>query len=146
MRYLVTVKLSDGFFLSIWYLNFLQQFVRSERASEVLNSVIQQVFPSPFNLDICTVNCTTETEGIYWEKAAFNPLVSCWSVPFEFSFCGGKTRFTHAIAANKRANSHNFKIKKLNLLIITFLAVYLMNRGKSSYMNESSMRVNNTFR
>ena len=62
------------------------------------------------------------------------------------SFCEGKTRFTHAIAANKRANSHNFKIKKLNLLTITFLAVYLMNRGKSSYMNESSMRVNNTFR
>ena len=38
------------------------------------------------------------------------------------------------------------KQKKLNLLTITFLAVYLMNRGKSSYMNESSMRVNNTFR
>ena len=104
------------------------------------------VFPSPFNLDICTVNWTTETEGIQWEKAALNPLVSRWSVSFEFSFCGGKTRFTHAIAANKRANSHNFKIKKLNLLTITFLAVYLMNRGKSSYMNESSMRVNNTFR
>ena len=104
------------------------------------------VFPSPFNLDICTVNWTTETEGIQWEKAALNPLVSRWSVSFEFSFCGRKTRFTHAIAANKRANSHNFKIKKLNLLTITFLAVYLMNRGKSSYMNESSMRVNNTFR
>ena len=72
--------------------------------------------------------------------------MSRWSVSFEFSFCGGKTRFTHAIAANKRANSHNFKIKNLNLLTITFLAVYLMNRGKSSYMNESSMRVNNTFR
>ena len=72
--------------------------------------------------------------------------MSRWSVSFEFSFCGGKTRFTHAIAANKRANSHNFKIKNLNLLTITFLAVYLMNRGKSSHMNESSMRVNNTFR
>ena len=72
--------------------------------------------------------------------------MSRWSVPFEFSFCGGKTRFTHAIAANKQANSHNFKIKKLNLLTITFLAVYLMNRGKSLYINESSMRVNNTFR
>ena len=79
--------------------------------------------------------------------ASLNPLVSRWSALFEFSFCGGKTRFTHAIAANKRENSHNFKIKKkLNLLTITFLAVYLMNRGKSSYMNESSMRVNNTFR
>ena len=100
----------------------------------------------PFNLDICTVNCTTETERIQWKKAALNPLVSRKSVSFEFSFFGGKTRFTHAIAANKRANSHNFKIKNLNLLTITFLAVYLMNRGKSSYMNESSMRVNNTFR
>ena len=103
------------------------------------------VFPSPFSLDICIVNCTKETEGIQWKKTALN-LVFCSSVSFEFSFCGGKTRFTHAIAANKRANSHNFKIKNLNLLTITFLAVYLMNRGKSSYMNESSMRVNNTFR
>ena len=64
----------------------------------------------------------------------------------EFSFRGGKTRFTHAIAAIKRTNSHNFKIKKLNLLAFIFLAVYLMNRGKSSFMNESSIRVNNTFR
>ena len=29
------------------------------------------------------------------------------------SFCERKTRFTHAIAANKRANSHNFKVKKI---------------------------------
>ena len=83
---------------------------------------------------------------MFWEKATLNPLVSRWIMPFEFSFCEGKTRFTHAIAANKRANSHNFKIKKLNLLTITFLDVYLMNRGKSSYMNESSMRVNDIFR
>ena len=34
-------------------------------------------------------NCTTETEGIQLEKAALNPLVSRWSVSFEFSFCGG---------------------------------------------------------
>ena len=44
----------------------------------------------------------------------------------------------------KETNSHNFKIKNLNLLTITFLAVYFMNRGKSLYMNELSMRVNNT--
>ena len=31
------------------------------------------------------------------------------------------------------------------LLTITFLAIYLMNRGKFAYMNESLMRVNNTF-
>ena len=70
-------------------------------------------------------------------KGRIESRVFRWSVPFEFSFCGGKTRFTHAIAANKRANSHNFKVKKLNLLTITFLAVYSMNRGKSSYMNKS---------
>ena len=52
-------------------------------------------------------------------KAALNPRVFRWSVPFEFSFCGGKTRFTHAIAANKRANSHNFKIKNLNLQLLS---------------------------
>ena len=46
----------------------------------------------------------------------------------------------------KLANSHNFKIKKLNLPTITFLANYLLNRGKSSYIYQSSMRVNNTFR
>ena len=86
-------------------------------------------------LDICTVNCTTETEGIQREKAALNPLVSRWSVSFEFSFYGGKTRFTHTIAVNKRANSHNFKIKKLEFTYNYFPAVYLMNRGKSSYMN-----------
>ena len=121
----------------ISYLNFLKQFVCSERASEVLFS--------PFNLDICTINCTTETERIWWEKAGLNPCVFCWSVPFKFSFCGGKTRFTCTIAANKWTNSHNFKIENMNLLTNTFLAVYLMNRGKSSGMNELSMRVNNTF-
>ena len=66
---------------------------------------------------------TTETEG-NGERTALNPPVFSWSVLFEFSFCGEKTRFTHVIAANKRANSHNFKIKKLNLLTITFLAIY----------------------
>ena len=79
-------------------------------------------------------------------KGRLNPRVFHRRVPFEFSFCGGKTRFTHAIAANKRANSHNFKIKNLNLLTIIFLAVYLMYRGKSPHMNETLMRVNDTFR
>ena len=31
----------------------------------------------------------------------------------EFSFCEEKTRFTHTVAAKKRANSHNFKRKNL---------------------------------
>ena len=88
---------------------------------------------------------TAETERIQWEKVALNPLVSSWNAHSNY-FCIGKTRFTHAIAANKQASSHNFKIKNLNLLTINFLAIYLLNRGKSSYVNQSSMRVNNTFR
>ena len=151
MRYLVTIKLNDETFIHL--IPEFSQAICSQRKSErsfnlssTTNIRSRWVFPSLFNLNICTVNCTRETEGIFWEKAALNPLVSCWSVPFEFSFCEGSTRFTHAIVANKQANSHNFKIKKLNLLTnITFLAVYLMNRGKSLYINESSMRVNNTF-
>ena len=142
MRYLVTGKLNNGTLIHL--ISEVSQ--QSFNLSSTTNIRSWWVFPSPFNLDICTVNCITETGRIQWKKAELNLLVSRWSVSFEFSFCGGKTRFTHAIAANKRANSHNFKIKKLNLLTITFLAVYLMNRGKSSYMNESSMRVNNTFR
>ena len=58
--------------------------------------------------------------------------MSSWRVSFEFSFCGEKTGYTHAIAVNKRANSHHFKIKNLNLPTITFLSSYLLNRGKSS--------------
>ena len=50
--------------------------------------------------------------GIQWEKAALNPLVSNWSVPFEFCFFGEKTRFTRTIAVNKQENFHNLKIKK----------------------------------
>ena len=151
MRDFVTVKLNKGTFIHL-IPEFSQAICShwkskwSFNLSSTTNIRSWWVFPSLFNLNICTINCTRETEGIFWEKAALNPLVSRWSVPFEFSFCEGKTRFTHAIAANKRANSHNFKIKNLNLLTITFLAVYLMNRGKSSYMNEWSMRVNNTFR
>ena len=54
---------------------------------------------------------------------------------FEFSFFGEKTRYTHATAADKRASSHNFKMKNLNLVTTTFLAIYLLNRGKFSYIN-----------
>ena len=130
MRYLVTVKINDGTFIHL-IPEFSQAICtqwKSERSfnlSSTTNERSRRVFPSPFNLNICTVSYTTETERIFWEKVALNPFVSRWSVPFEFSFCEGKTRFTHAIAANKRANSHNFKIKKLNSPTITFLAVYL---------------------
>ena len=59
---------------------------RSFNLSSTTNIRSRWVFPSPFNLNICTVNCTTETEGMFWEKAALNPLVSRWIMPFEFSF------------------------------------------------------------
>ena len=42
------------------------------------------VFPNPINLDICSVNYRTGTEGIQWEKAALIPLVSSWGVSFAF--------------------------------------------------------------
>ena len=117
MRCLVTVELIEETFIHL-ISEFSQTICsqwkneRSFNFSSTINIRSRWVFPSPFNLDIWTMNCTTETEGIYWEKAALNPLVSRWSVPFEFSFFGGKTRFTHAVVANKRANSHNFKWHK----------------------------------
>ena len=148
MRYFVTVKQWNFHSFNTWI--FSSNLFVVKRASEVFK------FYNKYTLSVSLFRSIQfrhlyrklhkETEGLFWEKAALNLLLSCWSVPFEFSFCEGKTRFTHAIAANKRANSHNFKIKNLNLLTITFLAVYLMNKGKSSYTNESSMRLNNTFR
>ena len=123
--------------ISIWYLSSLKQLVCSERASEV--SVVLQrrfrwVFPGPFSLGNCTVNCTIQTEGILRGKAAFNSLMSCRSVSFEFSFWEGKTRFTHADAVNKRANSHNFKIKKntFRKIIDCFLRKYCRGSPRQS--------------
>ena len=58
-------------------------------------------------MDICTVNFTTENEGIQREKAALK------------SHFWQKTRFTHAIAPSKRANSLNLE-RDFNLLTITF--------------------------
>ena len=40
--------------------------------------------------------------------------MSSWSTSFEFGSCERKIRFTHAIAINKRVNSHNFKMKNVN--------------------------------
>ena len=53
------------------------------------------------------VNCITETEGIQWEKAASNPLVSHSNLAFV-----EERPDLHAIAENKQANSNNFKLKK----------------------------------
>ena len=71
-------------------------------------------------MDICTVNFTTENEGIQREKAAL-----------KFHFWQ-KTRFTHAIALNKRANSHNLETD-LNLLTITFHL--LTEQSYTSFIN-----------
>ena len=121
---------------NIWILS-KNLFVVKRRArfSVLLQIRFWWVFPSPLNLNICTVNCTTETEGIQWEKDALNSLVSSWNVSFELSFCGGKTKFTHAIAANKRANSHNFKLSNLTILTIIFYAIYFLISGKPSHIN-----------
>ena len=143
MRYLVTVKLKDGTFTRLI----------SEFSQTICSWWKSEQFYNKYTLSV-SLSKSVQFGHLYrklhnrnWRNLLKEwRIKSPWSVPFEFSFCGGKTRFTHAIAANKRANSHNFKIKNLNLLTITFLAVYLMNRGKSSYTNESGMRVNNTFR
>ena len=66
-----------------------------------------------------------ETEGLFWEKAALNPLVYCWSVPFEFSFCEGPDLHMPLHQTNEQTLTTS-KSKNLNLLTITFLAVYLM--------------------
>ena len=85
MRYLVTVKLKDGTF--IYLIPEFSQAIclqwKSERSynlSSTTNIRSRWVFPSPFNLDICTVNCTTETERIQREEVALKPLVFRWSV------------------------------------------------------------------
>ena len=116
--------------LSISYLNSLRQFffVVNGRAkfSVLLQRRFRWVFPSPFYLDVCTVNCTTEIEGIQWEKAALK---------------------SPRVQLNK-LNLHSplqLQNKKFDYKI-TFLAIYLLNRGKSSYINKSSIRVNDTIR
>ena len=101
-------------FINIWIFSNNLFVVKGERSfnfSSLTSTRSPWVFPSPFNLNILTVNCTTETEGIRLGKALLNPLVPPWSVSFEFSFYGGETRSTDAITGNKRTNSHNFKIK-----------------------------------
>ena len=66
------------------------------------------VFPSPFSLDICIVNCTKKTEGIQWKKAALN-LMFCSSVSFEFSFCGGKDLHTPLQQTNSQLQNKKFE-------------------------------------
>ena len=67
-----------------------------------------------------------------------------WSVSFEFSFWGGKTRFSHAIATNKRASSHNFKVK--NWIYLQALPLPFTYWTEVNLRTLLSMRVNNTFR
>ena len=83
VRDFVTVKLNEGTFIHL--IPELSQVIclhwQSEQSfnlSSPTNIRSRWVFPSLFNLNIYTVNCTRETEGIFWEKAALNPLVSRW--------------------------------------------------------------------
>ena len=84
MRDFVTVKLNKGTFIHL-IPEFSQAICShwkskwSFNLSSTTNIRSWRVFPSLFNLNICTINCTRETERIFWEKAALNPLVSCWS-------------------------------------------------------------------
>ena len=84
MRYLVTMKLNDGTFIHL--LPEFSQAISSQWMSErsfnlssTTNIRSWWVFPSPFNLNICTVNCTTETEGIFekrrWNFHSFNTWI-----------------------------------------------------------------------
>ena len=68
-----------------------------------------------------TVNCATETEWIQWWKTALNPLASIWSVSFEFSFCGGNTRFTYvfAVSTSKLSQLQN----KKNWIYLQYLSL-----------------------
>ena len=70
---------------------------------------------------LCTVNFATENEWIQWWKAALNPLVSIWSVSFEFSFCGGNTRFTYvfAVSTSKLSQLQN----KKNWIYLQYLSL-----------------------
>ena len=69
MRYSVTVELINGTFIHL-ISEFSQTICslwkgeRSFNFSSTTNIHSRWVFLGPFNLDICTVNCTTETEGI----------------------------------------------------------------------------------
>ena len=80
---------------------------------------------NPLNLDICAVNFIADNEGIQREKAAL-----------KFPFWQ-KTRFAHAIAPNKRANSHNLETV-LTLLTISFYL--LTEQGYTSFINSGSNR------
>ena len=105
------------------------------------------VFSSPFNLDISTVNCTTEIEEIQREKVALNPLVSSWSVYTNLVFVEEiKDQIYTRHCSKQTSKLSQLQNKHLNSLTITYFAIQLLNKGKFSYVNQSSMRVNNTFR
>ena len=75
MRYLCAIELIDGTFIHL-ISESSQTICREAKFSVLLQRRSRRVFPSPFNLNICIINCTTETGGIQREKAALNPLVS----------------------------------------------------------------------
>ena len=112
-----------------------KQFVNSERASEVFSSTTKTLSVS--------LSKSVQVGHFYRELHNKNRRNSIIKIllrqveesQLELIFCGGKTTFTHAIAVNKTANSDNFKMKNLNSITITYLAIHSLNRGKSSYIN-----------
>ena len=79
MRYLVTVKLNDRTFIHL--ISESKQTIcswwKSERSfkfSSTTNIRSRWVFPSPFNLDISTVNWTTETKEFIEKRSHKIPL------------------------------------------------------------------------
>ena len=81
-------------------------------------------------MDVCTVNWTTETEGIQREKAALNPLVSRWCVFSNLVFVEGRPDLHRPLQQTNEQTLTIQNKKNLNLLTITFLAVYLKNEQR----------------
>ena len=114
--------------------------------SVLLRIRFRWVFPSPFNLGICIVNCKKETEGIQWEKVALNLLVSRWSAYSNLVFVEEIKDQVYTRHCRKQTSKLSQLQNKKNLIYLqfsNFLVIFFMNRGKSSYVNQSSMRVNN---
>ena len=130
--------MSLNWFTSMNFSNNLFLVKGRARLSVTLQRYFRWVFPSPFSLVSFTVNCTTETEGTQWEKAALNPFVSSWSVSFEFSSLWRKDQIytCHCSKQTSKLSQLQNGLRNLNLLTNTLLAIYLvLNNGKSSYIN-----------
>ena len=126
-------------FSFIQYLNSLKEFFvvkRSEKSSVLIQIRFRQVFASPFNLIICTLNCTTKTEGIQREKAALNsPWVQLKSVSFDLNFSVEERpefytplQQTNKLTLTTSEHDHEFTYNYFPCHLLT-------EQGYSSYIN-----------